>query len=57
MQLVVMAPLFTSLGEQVLLNWVQQTLKQWFYCAIVSGSYSRLREAVATKDLLEVLNG
>jgi hypothetical protein len=54
MQLVVMAPLFTILGEQVKLNWVQQKLKQWFYCAIVSGSYSRLREAVATKDLLEV---
>jgi hypothetical protein len=54
MQLVVIAPLFTILGEQVLLNWVQQNLKQWFYCAIVSGSYSRLREAVAAKDLLEV---
>jgi len=54
MQLVVMAPLFTSLGEQVLLNRVQQHLQQWFYCAIVSESYSRLREAVVTKDLLEV---
>ncbi|MEP0883741.1 DUF262 domain-containing protein [Trichocoleus sp. ST-U3] len=54
MQLVVMAPLFAILGEQVKLNWVYQLLKQWFYCAIVSGSYSRLREAVATKDLLEV---
>jgi len=54
MQLVVIAPLFTILGEQVKLNWVYQLLKQWFYCAIGSGSYSRLREAVATKDLLEV---
>jgi hypothetical protein len=54
MQLVVIAPLFTILGEQVKLNWVYQRLKQWFYCAIGSGSYSRLRESTATKDLLEV---
>jgi len=54
MQIVIMAPLFAILGEQVKLNWVYQRLKQWFYCAIVSGSYSRLRESTATKDLLEV---
>ncbi|MEP0885187.1 DUF262 domain-containing protein [Trichocoleus sp. ST-U3] len=54
MQVVFMAPLFAILREQVKLNWAQQHLKQWFYCAIVSGSYSRLREATVAKDLVEV---
>lgn len=53
-QLVLIVCLLVILGEGAKLDWVRQRIEQWFYCGAASGVYSRSRESIAAKDLLEV---
>ena len=54
LQLVVMSPLMAILREDSKLDGGRRKLEQWFYCGAASGIYSRSRESVAAKDLLEI---
>ncbi len=60
LQLIIMSSLFAILGKAAKLDVIRGKLEQWFYCGATCRIYSRNRESMASKDLLEVplwLNG
>jgi hypothetical protein len=53
LQLVVIASLFAVLGQGIKVDGVRSRLERWFYSGAASGVYSRSREGMAAKDLIE----